>query len=52
MKKFTIQVEVDEFELRYNYEKEDDRSIEDLISAEMGWVQESGIYVISIKEKK
>ena len=54
--KYTITVEVDEDKLRrYNgidvsEESEYEQSIDSLIIQEMGWVDESGIYIESVTE--
>jgi hypothetical protein len=50
MLKFTITIEVDEEALR-NIRGEDgaEESITSAIEQEMGWVNQSGIYVIDIK---
>jgi hypothetical protein len=56
MAKYLIEVEVDEDKLRKSKwiegeeQEEDKESVETLILAEMGWVDESGIYVNSVKE--
>lgn len=49
MKYFEVVVEVDEKELLKEYPG---MSILEATSAELNWVHESGIYVVSIKEKK
>lgn len=54
--KYLIEVEVDEDKLRRSRgidvgeENEYEESIETLIIAEMGWVDDSGIYLTSVKE--
>ena len=54
--KYLIEVEVDEDKLRRSRgidvgeENEYEESIESLIVAEMGWVDDSGIYLTSVKE--
>ena len=56
MSRYLIEIEVNEDKLRrYNgidvgEENEYEQSIESLIIQEMGWVEESGIYVTSVKE--
>jgi hypothetical protein len=56
MAKYLIEVEIDEDKLRKSKwiegeeQEEDKESVETLILAEMGWVDESGIYVNSVKE--
>lgn len=56
MAKYLIEVEVDEDKLRKSKwiegeeQEEDKESVETLILAEMGWVDDSGIYVTSVKE--
>ena len=54
MSRWTIVVDVEEEELRQSRDEEDeeDYSVSDAISAEMGWVAQSGIYVESIEEIK
>ena len=52
MRKFLIEVEVDEEKLKSVFNEDDNNSIEDRISIEMGWVTDSGIYVATIKEIK
>jgi hypothetical protein len=47
MKRYNLIVEVDE-EIIKQVSKSD--NIEDSISKEMGWVEDSGIYLVSIKE--
>ena len=56
--KYLIEIEVDEDKLRRSRgidvgeENEYEESVETLIVAEMGWVDESGIYLTSVKEVK
>ena len=54
MAKYLIEVEVDEDKLRrsrgIDVGEEDKESVETLVLAEMGWVDDSGIYVTSVKE--
>jgi len=51
MSKYQITVEVNEDKLRSAGEEEGyEASIESLIMAEMGWVDDSGIYVVEINE--
>jgi hypothetical protein len=56
MAKYLIEVEVNEDKLRrYNdidvgEENEYEQSVDSLIMQEMGWTEESGIYVTSVKE--
>jgi hypothetical protein len=56
MAKYLIEVEVDEDKLRKSKwiegeeQEEDKESVETLILAKIGWVDESGIYVNSVKE--
>lgn len=49
MTKYTIEVEVDEEMLR-KYCGGPESVIGDLIHQEMGWVHDSGIYVVKIEE--
>lgn len=53
MKKYQVIVEVDEAELRSSLETDDvEFNIIDAIEREMGWVQDSGIYIAEVKELK
>lgn len=56
MMKYLIEVEVDEYKLKackcegMSQEEIDDMSVEGMILEEMGWVDDSGIYVTCIRE--
>lgn len=53
MKKYQVIVEVDEAELKAATEsKEVEFNVLDSIEREMGWVQDSGIYIVEVKELK
>ncbi len=57
MTRYIIEVEIDERKLR-DIDPEagrdivdDESSVDDLIRQEMGWVRDSGIYIVEITEK-
>lgn len=57
MSRYIVEIEVDEDKLRrskgidVHEEAEYEESIESLIISEMGWCDESGIYLYGIKEQ-
>ena len=50
MQKYQVIVEVDESQLTQAANPDVEANLCDLIQEEMGWVTESGIYVVEVKE--